>query len=148
MEERNVISAVAASSLSGIYEFAEPLKWLFLLGAVLIFTDLRFGIRASQVRGETIRLSRAIRRTVNKAVDYICWVLLAGSLGEALGESIGVNILPVLVMIVIYGVETNSCFSNYFEAKGADIHIDIFKWFARKVDIIPIDSPHKKDDKR
>ncbi len=145
MEERNIINGVAASAISGIYHFAEPLKWLFLLGAVLIITDLRFGIRASRVRGEDIRTSRAIRRSINKAVDYICWVLLAGSLGATFGESIGVNILPILVMIVIYGVETNSCFSNYFEAKGSDIHVDIFKWISRRVDII---SPEESSKER
>ncbi len=139
MEERQVISALTATTLSGLYEFAEPLRWLFVLGGVLIVADLRFGIRASRVRGESIRASRAIRRTINKAVDYICWVLLAGTLGATFGESIGVKILPILVMIVIYGVETNSCFSNYFEAKGADLQVDIFKWLARKTDIIDVE---------
>ncbi|MFI3281024.1 MAG: hypothetical protein R3Y44_03510 [Rikenellaceae bacterium] len=143
MGERNVVCGVAAATLSGIYNFSVPLGWLLLLGGVLILVDLRFGIRASRIRGEEIRTSRAIRRSVNKAVDYICWVLLAGALGATFGESIGVNILPVLVMIVIYGVEINSCFSNYFEVKGSDIRVDIFKWFARKSDIIDIDNRQK-----
>ncbi len=147
MEERNVINGIAATTLSGLYDFALPLRWLLLLGAVLLITDLRFGIRASRVRGEQIRVSRAIRRTINKAVDYICWVLLAGTLGATFGESIGVNILPILVMIVIYGVETNSCFSNYFESRGAHVKIDIFKWFARKVDIIEIEESQKPKSK-
>ncbi len=145
MEERNIITGVAATTLSGIYEFAVPLRWLLLLGVVLIITDLRFGLRASRKRGDTIRTSRAIRRTVNKMVDYICWVLLAGTLGAAFGESIGVHILPVVVMVVIYGVEINSCFSNYFESRGARLKVDIFKWIARKADIIEVEEDKNRE---
>ncbi|MFR9503160.1 MAG: phage holin family protein [Rikenellaceae bacterium] len=139
MDQRNVIYGITASFLSGLFEFTEPLRWLFILGVVLIVADLRFGIRAARVRGEVIRSSRAIRRTINKAVDYLCWVFLSGSLGETFGESIGVNILPLLMMLVIYGVEINSCFSNYFESKGTNVRVNIFKWFMRKVDIIDIE---------
>ncbi|MFI3286335.1 MAG: hypothetical protein R3Y08_06750 [Rikenellaceae bacterium] len=144
IKERNVVSGITATFLSGFYEFMEPLRLLFLLGAVLIVVDLRFGIRASRVRGENIRVSRAIRRTINKAVDYICWVLLAGSLGVTFGDSVGVNILPILVMLVIYGVEINSCFSNYFESKRSRLRVDIFKWFARKTDIIEVEECEKR----
>ncbi len=144
--ERNVVGGLTATVLSNFFDFAEPLRWLLLLGAVLIVVDLRFGLRASRVRGDDIRISRAIRRTINKAVDYICWVLLAGSLGATFGESVGVKILPILVMLVIYGVEINSCFSNYFEAKGSKVKVDVFKWFAKKVDIIEVEDPNKKEE--
>ncbi len=144
MQERSVVCGVTATLLSGLYEFTRPLGWLFILGVVLIVADLRFGIRAARVRGEKIRTSRAVRRTVNKAIDYICWVLLAGTLGSTFGEPIGVKTLPILVMIVIYGVETNSCFANYFEAKGKEIKIDILRWFAKKIDIIEVDELNNK----
>ncbi|MFR9522968.1 MAG: hypothetical protein SNH94_00145 [Rikenellaceae bacterium] len=146
MDERNVVGGVAATLLGNLYAFSSPLRWLLLLGAVLIIVDLRFGIQAARARGEAIRASRAIRRTINKAVDYICWVLLAGALGATFGESIRVTILPALVMLVIYGVETNSCFSNYFEARGTPMRIDVFKWFARKVDIIEVEKVEKREE--
>lgn len=144
MQERNVIGGVSATLLSALYEFTTPLRWLFVLGVVLIIADLRFGIRASRVRGEVVRASRAVRRTINKAVDYLCWVLLAGTIGATFGDSFGVGILPLLVMLVIYGVEINSCFSNYFESKGSVMKVDIFRYFARKVDIIDIDDEKGK----
>ncbi|MFI3323556.1 MAG: hypothetical protein SNI45_02595 [Rikenellaceae bacterium] len=148
MDERNVIGGVTATALSGIFDFVEPLRWLLMLGAVLIVADLRFGLRAARVRGDKIRPSRAVRRTINKAVDYICWLLLAGSIGATFGESIGVTILPLLVMLVIYGVEINSCFANYFESKGKLLRVDIFKWFARKTDIITIEEQEPNVEKR
>ncbi len=135
---------MAAAILGELHDFAEPLKWLMLLGLVLLLTDLRFGIRASRHRGDDVRASRAVRRTINKAVDYICWVLLAGSIGATFGESFGVKILPILVMLVIYGVEINSCFSNYFEIKGSPLKVDVFKWFARKADIIEVEKHDEK----
>ncbi len=155
MSERNIVGGVAATILSGFFEFAGPLKWLLLLGGVLIVVDLRFGIRASRKRGEAIRWSRAVRRTANKAVDYICWLLLAGSLGSAFGESLGTTVLPVIVMLVIYGVELNSCFSNYFEAKGSGVKVNVFNFFSKKTDIIEVEEKtenqfenHKKRPKQ
>ncbi len=148
MDERNVIGGVTATALSSLFDFVEPLRWLLMLGAVLIVADLRFGLRAARVRGDKIRPSRAVRRTINKAVDYICWLLLAGSIGATYGESIGVTILPLLVMLVIYGVEINSCFANYFEAKGKHLRVDIFKWFARKTDIITIEETEPTIDQK
>lgn len=142
--ERNIVGGVTATVLTGLFEFAEPLKWLLLLGAVIVVVDLRFGLQASKKRGDAIRTSRAVRRTINKAVDYLCWLLLAGALGSAFGESLGTKILPITVMIVIYGVEINSCFSNYFEAKGKKMSVDIFKFFGKKMDIIEVEE--KKED--
>ncbi|MFR9542362.1 MAG: hypothetical protein SNH27_09950 [Rikenellaceae bacterium] len=148
MQERNIINGVSAVIMSSLYDFAYPLRWLLLLGAALIVVDLRFGIRASRVRGESVRTSRAIRRTVNKSIDYLCWILIAGALGETFGDSLGVKVLPLLVMLVIYGVEVNSCFSNYFEAKGSIFQVDIFKFFAKNMDIIEVgNSPNKNDRK-
>ena len=72
MEERNVIGGVIAATLSGCIEFLEPLRWFFLLGLILIFADLRFGVEAARIRKEKVRTSRAIRRTVNKIIDYLC----------------------------------------------------------------------------
>lgn len=139
MDERNVIGGITAATLSGFLEFLEPLRWFFLLGLVLILVDLRFGIEAAQVRKEKIRTSRAVRRTVNKIVDYLCWIFLAGALGMTFGAPFGITTLPALVMLVVYGIEINSCFANYFESKGKKVKVNIFKFFAKKSDIIEVE---------
>ena len=79
MQERNVISGMLASWLTSFIEFVEPVKWFIVAALCLIIADFKFGIEASKKRGETIRKSRAIRRTVNKMIDYICWILVATS---------------------------------------------------------------------
>lgn len=144
MGERDTISAVMATLLSGFLDFAEPLKWFMLLGAILIIADLRFGIAAAKYRGERIRISRAIRRTLNKIVDYLCWILLAGAMGKAFGITFDLPILPAIVLLVIYGCEINSCYGNYFESHGKKVKINIFKYFSKKEDIIDIEEKEKQ----
>ena len=102
----------------------------------LVLADLKFGIEAARHRGETIRKSRAIRRSANKIIDYLCWILVATSFGEAFGTPFGIPILPALVLLVVYGCEINSCFNNYFEARGSKLRINIFKWLKNKSDIM------------
>ena len=115
-----------------------------LLALILIIVDLRFGIAASKKRGERIRFSRAGRRTINKMVDYLCWILLAGAIGKTFGEPFDIPLLPSIVLLVIYGFEINSCYGNYFEAHGRHVKVDIFKFFRRKSDIIDIEEKTEK----
>ena len=139
MGERNTIGAMMATLMSGFMDFIEPLKWFMLLAVILIIADLRFGIAAAKKRGEQIRFSRAGRRTINKIVDYLCWILLAGAIGKAFGLPFDIPILPAIVLLVIYGFEINSCYGNYFEAHGKKVKVNIFKYFSKKADIIDIE---------
>lgn len=143
MNERNVLNGAVAVFLSETMDFLLPLKWLGLLALMLIFADLRFGVLASKKRGEEVRFSRAIRRTMNKIVDYICWLLLAGAIAKALGNSFDIHLLDEVILMVIFGVEINSCFSNYFEANGKKFKVDIFKFLSKKTDIIEIEDNEK-----
>lgn len=146
MHEKNIINGTFAVFLSGFFEFLTPLKWLAICGIVLIIADLRFGVMASKKRGETIRTSRAVRRSVNKLIDYTCWVLLACALEHTFAEPFHIPLMPTIVMLVVYGVEINSIFANYFEYRGLKLKVDIFKFFKKKTDDI-IDIEEVKNDK-
>lgn len=143
MGERNTIEAIAATMMSGLMDFLTPLRWFMLLAFILIIADLRFGIEASKKRGEQIRFSRAGRRTINKMVDYLCWILLAGAIGKAFSIPFDMPILPAAVLLVIYGFEINSCYGNYFEAHGKKVKVNIFKYFGKKSDIIDMEDEKK-----
>lgn len=119
--------------LSEFFAFLTPLKWLAFCGIILIIADLRFGIMASKKRGEKIRTSRAIRRSVNKLIDYTCWVLLACALEHTFAVPFHIPLMPTLVMLIVYGVEIDSIFSNYFEYRDINIKVSIVEFIKKKI---------------
>lgn len=131
MNERNVISGTTATLLSPFIDGWQNLLIWLVLSLILILGDLRFGIAAARKRNEKIRPSRAIRRTINKFVDYICWVLIAWVMGAAFGNAFGVPLLAVIIMAVICAIELSSIFDNYCEYKGLKKRFNVFKFLAR-----------------
>lgn len=131
LQERNIINGTTVAMVVPLLEFYNKLTPFLLLAIVLIVVDSRFGIAAARKRGETIRTSRKWRRAINKLVDYVCWITLAGLFGQAYGEILGIPILSALFLLIVYGVEISSCFNNYFEYKGIKKRINIFKLFNR-----------------
>lgn len=84
---------------------------------ILIVVDLIFGISASKRRGEEVRTSRAIRRTMDKLVSYTCWVVLASTLAVAFDFPI----LSKIILGIVMGVEMLSVIANYFTMRGKKI---------------------------
>lgn len=118
------IFAVLGASITSFYAHLAP--WL-LLGMILVIADLRFGIMAAKKRGEKIRFSRAIRRTINKMVDYLCWVTLAEVCSMTFEITIGVPVISMGMLFIIYGIEINSCVNNYLEYKGIKKKFNFYK---------------------
>ena len=147
IQERNIINGATAAMVAPLLDFYNNLLPFLLLAIVLIVVDSRFGIAAARKRGETIRTSRKWRRAINKLVDYICWVTLAGMFGQTFGEILGIPILSALLLLIVYSIEISSCFNNYFEAKGIKKKINIFKLFNRpEVENCIEDIPDTKEE--
>lgn len=132
MQDRNIINGTSAVIFAPLVDFYQALWPFILVAIVLIIADLRFGIEAAKKRGETIRTSRMWRRTINKLVDYICWITLAGAFGATFGDVLNIPILSAIIILIIYGIELSSCFNNYFEARGWKFRINVFKLFGQK----------------
>lgn len=132
MQDRNVINGTVSVLFAPLVNFYQNLWPFILVALVLILADLRFGVEASRKRGESIRTSRMWRRTINKLVDYICWITLAGAFGATFGDVLNIPILSAIIILVIYGIELSSCFNNYFEARGWKFRINIWKLFGNK----------------
>lgn len=134
MEEttNTLFSAAMAAIGAVIAEFYEHLAPWLLLGMVLVIADLRFGILAAKKRGEKIRTSRAVRRTINKMIDYLCWVTVAEVCSRTFGVSIGVPVVSLAVLFIIYGIELSSCVNNYLEYKGARKKFNFFRLVGRE----------------
>ena len=101
--------------------------WL-IFAIVLILADLNFGIKAARKRGDTIRRSRAIRRSIGKLVDYICWIAIAWVMGATFSSPFNIPLLPLIVMAVVYGIELQSIIDNYFEYKGVKRRFNLLKF--------------------
>lgn len=131
MTQRNIISAVSATVLSPLVEGSEWILVWIIVAFSLIMGDLRFGIMASKKRGEKIRGSRAVRRTINKMVDYICWVSIAWVLGASFGKIFGIPLLVAIIMVIVCTVELSSIFDNYFEYRGIKKRFNAWKFFSK-----------------
>lgn len=105
------------------------LRWMILLAIILILSDLWFGISASRVQGIVIRKSRAGRRTLNKLVDYICYILLGAVLGKAIGEPYGMNpiMVSITVMVICYCFEVDSIYGHICEIHGIKKRYSIWR---------------------
>ena len=149
MQERNVIGASTAAVISPLVDFYLNLAPFLMLALVLIIVDSRFGVLAAKKRGETIRPSRKWRRAINKLVDYICWITLAGMIGRTFGSAFHIPIMSTIVLVIVYGIELSSIINNYFEYKGIQKVFNIWKLFGKfsKTEIVNDAIEDKKNDK-
>lgn len=130
MQERNIIGGVTASVLSPFIEGWQQMLWFLILAIILILGDLRFGIAAAKKRGERIRPSRAVRRSINKLVDYICWLSIATVVGINFGTVFDVPLLSVIIMALVCIIELSSIIDNYLEYKGVKKKVNLIKLIA------------------
>lgn len=128
-DEASVGSVVVGTGISATLllffqqSFERMLPYL-VIAAVVILIDLVFGIRAARRKGDRIRISRAIRRTIGKAVEYFCWAVLASSLAVATGYTV----IETGLMLVVIGVELISIAQNwYFWKFGHKVKVDAAK---------------------
>lgn len=94
-----------------------------ILMFVLIVVDLYFGIEAAKARRKreqgapAVRISTAIRKTFNKTVEYLCWVVLAASLSL----TFNIDWINHVTLFVVVSNEMLSIVDNYFYVHGKKI---------------------------
>ena len=67
------------------------LRWMLALIAVMIIADFWFGVADSvNKRGEDFHFSRAGRRTLGKATEYVMYLVVGSILGKAIFEPMGI----------------------------------------------------------
>jgi len=105
-------------------------------GLMLIVLDLFFGVRAARYRGEKVRGSTAIRRSLAKTFEYICWIILASTLAIAFDK----DWLEWGTLGLVYANEFLSIIGNYLETKGlqlsiAGVYRAIIRWLGGKAGV-------------
>lgn len=81
--------------ITAIYD----LRWMIVLIVVLIVADFWFGLSESLFKHEEFRFSRAGRRTCNKLVDYLTYLLLGTVIGLAIFEPLNITTHTVTAAI-------------------------------------------------
>lgn len=112
------------------------LPWI-IAAIPLIIGDLYFGIKKVRCRyinsmgnSEKPSFTKAIGMTIDKAFSYVCWILIAVTLGIAFEMAT----IKYAIMGVVYLKELISCFRNYFNSKGYDVNeTEMFKLMWRMV---------------
>ena len=108
--ERHTLRAMTATGLLGEFmELIYDIRWVFIIISVLIIADLYYGVSEShkkfaRTKDEKykVRFSRASRRTLNKSVDYLCYVLISGILAKAEAEPYGVHAVVVVSIACLF----------------------------------------------
>lgn len=115
-------TAVGMSFFEEIQLVMYDVRWLILACVVLIIADLKFGIESSMMHGEVIRTSRALRRTINKFIDYLCWLMFGVVFAEAFAVPLGIDYMTVTVCIMLLACfnEIDSIVQNYHAARGLE----------------------------
>lgn len=144
-ETSNLFQAAVAAVGTIIANFYAHLAPWLLLGMVLVLVDLRYGVMAAKARGEQIRFSRAWRRTINKMIDYLCWVTVAELMSRTFAVSLGVPLVSMTMLFIIYGIEISSCVNNYFEYKGVRKRFNFWKLLGRRDIEDALEEPERKD---
>jgi hypothetical protein len=72
------------------------------------------------------------------------WVVMAYTFGEAFGKPFGIDLLPLIILLVIYVVELESIYVNYFASRGKNVKVRLSKFFGKKMDVIEFEE--KSDD--
>lgn len=94
----------------------------------LIFLDLIYGIKRAKAKGEKVRVSTAVRRSVTKAFSYVCWLILASTLALAFKQ----EWLEWAILGLVYLNELASIVGNHLETKGISFSwVGFYRWLIK-----------------
>lgn len=122
MTEQSSTQVIAEGSVATIIAvvahntFYAMLPYMIVCLCIIIL-DLYYGVRAARKRHEEIRVSRAIRRTLAKIFEYLCWLLI----GAGLAVAFNAPWLDKTIVGAVLGIECISMFSNALFCKGYKI---------------------------
>lgn len=116
MKERTAFSSIGAAGLACVQQvvmFIEPLKWVAFALLFLLIYDFRLGVRESKKKGIKVRPSSAFRRTMVKAIDYTCAVLIVAAFQQILiNSNIVFPLFPLVAFLVICSMEIESVINH------------------------------------
>lgn len=125
MEKIVTTTTVAETGFAAIFStflldtFGHMIPWLLVTLAVIL-CDLVAGIRYSVFRGDEVRFSSAVRRTMGKIVSYFTFVLMVCMINVACGNEYPIERFACLFVCF---VESCSILGNILKPKGIDFNV-------------------------
>ena len=107
-------ATLAVAFLQDTLDLAFP---FLIVAGVVILVDLFFGVQAAHKRGEDVRASKAIRRTIGKSVEYLSWVILGATLAIAFEWPP----LSKWIIGIAISIELMSIISNWLALHGKKV---------------------------
>lgn len=120
-------------------------RWLLIAILICVLADFRYGwgesskrYNRAKAKGDKIvmaqykwRTSRALRRTVNKLMDYIMWVSMGVCVGMAVFKPIGVDYMigGVIATAIAIFCEAKSFCGHFFWLHGVRVEEKSIKGF-------------------
>ncbi len=105
------------------------MPWL-IVSLPLIFLDLNFGVKAARHRQEKVRVSKAIRGTFGKIVEYFAWVCFSATASLAFE----LKWVEWAVLGLVYANELASIIGNYLETKGIEFSfVGFYRWILKVI---------------
>lgn len=133
MEEEGALvmqSSISATAVVFLQEAVLRMIPYSVPAMFLIALDLLYGVRAAKYRGEKVRISTAIRRSVTKCFSYVCWIIIASTLALAFKK----DILEWVVLGVVYFNEMASIVGNYLQTKGIEFSfVGFYRWLLKVI---------------
>lgn len=105
------------------------LRWMIILGILLVISDFWFGVSESRMKRKKVRRSSACRKSINKSIDYFCYITLGSIFGKAMGEYYHFDpiFVSASVMIICYLFEIDSVYGHICALHGIKKPLSIWK---------------------
>lgn len=124
---------VAGALYAELIQVLYDLRWAVLFIMVLVFTDFWSGLTASvKVRREDFRLSRALRRTVVKFLEYINFIIFGLVLSKACLIPFGIgdnNTGGAIGACLAMLIEFDSIYGHICDLHGIKNRISVKRFF-------------------
>ena len=69
---------------------------------------------------------------MNKFIDYTCWITLAVVFDKVITEPLSIPYFKLACLLLVFGLEIESCFTNFLEARGLKLKISILPFIKRQ----------------
>lgn len=124
---------VAGALYAELIQVLYDLRWAVLFIMVLVFTDFWSGLTASvRVRKEDFRLSRALRRTIVKFLEYINFIIFGLVLSKACLIPFGIgdnNTGGAIGACLAMLIEFDSIYGHICDLHGIKNRISVKRFF-------------------